>query len=117
MTGGGTHRSTPIFRAPMRSRERDDVPPGAGAEHGLRTGAVGIGRGRGLERFAGLPDGAFVWTRDTDGLYHLGRISGPLRRDESPAVAATFARGGRNFQRTHDAAAERLTAELWERYG
>jgi hypothetical protein len=30
------------------------------------------------------------------------------------AVAATFARGGRNFQRTHDAAAERRTVELWE---
>ena len=38
----------------------------------------------------------------------------PLREDEVPsAVVATFARGGRNLQRTHDAAAERLTAELW----
>jgi len=29
------------------------------------------------------------------------------------AVARTFARGGRNFQRTHDRDAERLTAALW----
>jgi hypothetical protein len=28
-------------------------------------------------------------------------------------VAATFARGGRNFQRTHGDAVERRTAELW----
>jgi len=28
-------------------------------------------------------------------------------------VAATFARGGRNLQRTHGAAVERRTAELW----
>ena len=79
-----------------------------------------------------------MWTRDTEGLFHLGRIAGPLRRDEAspvglthvrdaewldrpfgddevPAdVAATFARGGRNLQRTHSAAAERRTAELWE---
>jgi len=35
----------------------------------------------------------------------------PFGPDEVPvAVAATFARGGRNFQRTHDAAAERRTA-------
>ena len=30
------------------------------------------------------------------------------------AVAATFARGGRNFQRTHDEAAERETERLWQ---
>jgi hypothetical protein len=35
--------------------------------------------------------------------------------DEVPAaVVGTFARGGRNLQRTHDDDAERLTAELWE---
>jgi hypothetical protein len=38
----------------------------------------------------------------------------PFGEAEVPAaVAAAFARGGRNFQRTHDAAAERRTAELW----
>jgi hypothetical protein len=31
-----------------------------------------------------------------------------------PAVAATFARGGRNLQRTRDGDAERRTAALWE---
>jgi hypothetical protein len=82
----------------------------------------------------------FVWTRDRAGGYHLGRLSGPLREDNSPearavgivhvrpvswlgrtfndaevprGVAATFARGGRNFQRIHDLEAERLTARLW----
>ena len=129
---------TPIFRAPMRARDRD-LPPGAGAEHGLRHGLVGAHTR--IDRFAALPDGVFVWTRDTDGAYHLGRIAGPCSYDDSPAarevgmhhvrpadwldrpfgegevpadVAATFARGGRNFQQTHSAAAERRTAELWE---
>ena len=121
-----------IFRAPMR----------ADARLALRHGLVGIREVPGekgermLRRFADLPDGTFVWTRtDDDGMYHLGRLAGEYRReasglrhvrpadwldrpfgdDEVPvAVAATFARGGRNFQRTHDAAAERRTAELWK---
>ena len=135
----------PIYRAPMRARDRD-APDGAGARHGLRHGLVGIGDvpgekgARMLERFAKLPDGTFVWTRAAEGKYHLGRIAGPSRYDDSAAarevgihhvrpatwidrpfgpdevpaaVAQTFARGGRNLQRTHDAAAERRTAELW----
>ena len=41
----------------------------------------------------------------------LHRVFGP---DEIPAaVVATFARGGRNFQRIHDQVAERRSAELW----
>jgi hypothetical protein len=95
-----------------------------------------------LHRFATVPDGAFVWTRDSAGGYHLGRLAGPVREetasgwralgithvrpttwlpetfgepDVPPAVAAAFARGGRNFQRTHDPDAERLTAGLWNR--
>ena len=155
---------TPIFRAPMRARDRD-LPDGAGAEFGLACGLVGTGdalravpadlgeailaaasshgekAGRMLHRFAGLPDGSFLWTRGADGTYRLGRLAGPWRyedsaaaravgihhvrpatwlgrrfgEDEAPAaVAATFARGGRNLQRTRDAAAERRTAELWE---
>ena len=131
---------SPIFRAPMRARDLD-LPPGAGADVGLAHDLVGIGdvADRAVERFAALPDGTFVWTRSSDGLFHLGRIAGPyragsaaamsvglrhvrratwldrpFREDEVPAaVAATFARGGRNLQRTHDAVAERLTAELW----
>jgi hypothetical protein len=95
-----------------------------------------------VHRFATVPEGTFAWTRDRAGRYHLGRIAGPLRTDRSagaravgithvrkaewlgrplseaevpPAVARTFARGGRNFQRTHDADAERQTAERWRR--
>ena len=134
---------TDVFRAPMRARGRDDVPAGAGAEHGLRHGLMGIGDAdeRRIARLAELPDGVFVWTRDTEGTYHLGRVGGPCRpasssatRDiglthvrpatwldrpfgelEVPAgVAATFARGGRNLQRIRDAHVERRTAELWE---
>jgi hypothetical protein len=37
--------------------------------------------------------------------------------DEVPvAVARTFARGGRNLQRTHDDEAERVSTGLWERW-
>jgi hypothetical protein len=133
---------SPIFRAPMRARDVD-VPAGAGAEFGLAHAVVGIGAGsdRALERFAALPEDTFVWTRSRDGMYWLGRIAGPLRRDDSadahavglrwvrptwwlerpfgeddvpPAVAATFARGGRNLQQTHDEPAERSTLSLWE---
>jgi hypothetical protein len=132
----------PIYRAPMRARDVD-VPAGAGAEFGLAHGVVGIGAGseRAVQRLTALPEDAFVWTRSTDGMYWLGRIAGPLRRDDSaeahavglrwvrptrwlerpfgeddvpPAVAATFARGGRNLQQTHDDAAERRTMSLWE---
>jgi hypothetical protein len=138
-----------IYRAPMRARDLD-VPAGAGAEYGLAIGVVGIGSGAGekaaraLDRFATLPSGVFVWTRDGAGNYHLGRIAGAVREDRSPAalavgivhvrdatwlprafnesevppaVAQTFARGGRNFQRTHDDQAERMTAEIWLRFG
>jgi hypothetical protein len=162
-----TQRTQPIFRAPMRARHRD-VPAGAGADHGVEHGLVGTGdaldpppatldeaiaaareaygekAARMLERFAELPDGTFVWTRGTDGTYHLGRIAGPWRYDDTSAsrevgihhvrpanwlerpfgedevpaaVAETFARGGRNLQRTHDEAAERRTAALWDEHG
>jgi len=154
----------PVHRAPMRARDRDDVPAGAGATSAVERGLVGIGdalsavpaslgdavlaatrehgekAGRMLLRFAELAAGDFVWTRTADGAYRLGRISGPWRYDDTdaarrvgihyvrdaewdprpfaedevpPAVAATFARGGRNLQRIHDADAERRTAERW----
>lgn len=162
-----TPTPTPIYRARMRARDRD-ASPGAGAQFGVAHGVVGIGdrlrraprsldaavaaagrehgakAARMLERFAALPDGVFVWTRDGDGAYHLGRVAGPWRYDDSaaarevgihhvrpatwlerrfaedevpPAVAATFARGGRNLQRTHDARAEERTAALWAEAG
>jgi hypothetical protein len=114
-----------------------------GVEHGVvGIGVANDERSaRRLHRFAELPDGVFVWTRTGDGNYRLGRMDGPasevdsaaaravgmrhvrpaewLERafdeDEVPAgVAATFARGGRNFQRIHDHDVERRTAALWE---
>lgn len=135
----------PVFRAPMRARAHD-APSGVGAEHGVAHGIVGIGdtdEAR-ITRFAAAPAGAFVWTRDTDGAYWLGRLAGPLcpagpaareaaglthvraadwlerpfgEHDVPVAVAATFARGGRNFQRTHGDAVERRTAEIWSAGG
>jgi hypothetical protein len=154
--------SQPVYRAPMRARAID-APPEAGAAFGLEHGLVGTGdalepvpstldgaveaasarygdkAARMLRRFADLPGGSFVWTK-ADGFFHLGRISGPWRfedsraarevgihhvrpatwldrpfsEDEAPAaVVQTFARGGRNFQRIRDGNAQRRTAELW----
>jgi hypothetical protein len=119
------------------------APPPATLDEAVAaaTDAYGGKAGRMLRRFAELPDGTFVWTRGTDGAYRLGRIAGPWSYDDSPAaravgihhvrparwlpaafaeqevppaVAATFARAGRNLQRTHDREAERRTAQLWE---
>jgi hypothetical protein len=115
----------------------DEAVAAAAEAHGDKAGRM-------LRRFAELPEGALVWTRTADGAYHLGRITGPWRYDGSAAargvgihhvrpatwldrpfgedevptaVAETFARGGRNLQRTHSEAAERRTTELWEAYG
>ena len=147
----------------MRARDRG-VEAGAGADHGLAHGIVGIGdaleippatldeavnaagrahgakAARMLQRFAELPDDTFVWTRASSGAFHLGQIAGPWRYDDEPearavgihhvrpatwldrpfgpdevpaAVSDTFARGGRNLQRTHGEQAERRTGELW----
>lgn len=94
-----------------------------------------------LERFVTVPDGSYVWTRRGDGSYFLGRLAGPWRydadaeawsldlvhvRDASwvtdpvppadvpPATRRAFARGGRNFQRTHDPEVGAQTSSLWE---
>lgn len=96
----------------MRARNRDDVPPGAGAEHGLRHGLVGIGEqlttvpesadeaaaaaadqdgdkaGRMVEKLAGLATRTLVWTRDGAGKFRLGRITGPWRYDASDDAEA-----------------------------
>ena len=81
-----------------------------------------------------------MWTRDTAGLYWLGRIDGPLFNDDGgaavdlvhvrpcrwtaepvlepdvpAAVLATFARGGRNFQQTHDADVGEQSATIWNK--
>jgi hypothetical protein len=135
-----------VYRAPMRSR-RDDIDPWLAVERALELGLCGMGEvtddrsARRLERFAAVPDGSFVWTRDGDGLNFLGRLDGPCRRDECPdavradlvhvrdchwlpdpvpaadipaAVAHTFARGGRNFQQTHHPDVEAQTIALWD---
>ncbi len=82
-----------------------------------------------LRRFADAEDGSLVWTRDGDGFFHLGTLLGAWRHsrlsdafvhdlthvrdcdwsagpvDPPPAVVASFARGGRNFQRIRAAEA------------
>jgi hypothetical protein len=95
---------------------------------------------RRIARFADVADGSFAWTRDVDGLYRLCRICGPYRHDESAdaalvdlvhvrpcewlatpltesavpaAVAATFGRGGRNFQQTHSPTVGFETERIW----
>ena len=95
---------TPVYRAPMRARDREVL----GADHGLAGGIVGIGdalsrvpasldaavtaaaaehgpkAGRMLQAFAELPVDTFVWARASDGSYHLGRICGRWRYVDSP---------------------------------
>jgi hypothetical protein len=90
------------------------------------SSAYGERVARRLERFAAVPDGAQVWTRVPAGPFHRGWLTGPWQYDGSGAAAAldlvhvrpcawdpepwdghrlpaavahTFRRGGRNFQR------------------
>lgn len=99
---------------------------------------------RRIERFAAVPDGALVWTRDEAAFLWLGRISGPWRYDDRPgalaadlvhvrpcawrevpvphhlapsAVLATFERGGRNWQQIHDPLVSEQSLRLWEPTG
>ncbi|WP_091233529.1 GAF domain-containing protein [Microbacterium sp. 3J1] len=148
----------------MRSRD-DGVAPGVAVERALRRGICGVGgrvdaapvsleaalaavdrrhgerMARRLERFAAVPEGAFVWTRDLDGLFWLGRLTGSWRYDGSSdalgcdlvhvrpcdwladpmapgrvptGVLQSFARGGRNWQRIHAGDASPLSAAIWE---
>lgn len=136
----------PVYRAPMRSRD-DEVDLTLAVARAVDLGLVGVG-GRlarppvtledalaatydehgerpaaRLRRFAAVEVGAQVWTRDEDGLFRVGEVTGEWRYDPSAeawaadlvhvrpcawaapadvvpgAVLATFARGGRNFQR------------------
>jgi hypothetical protein len=153
-----------VYRAPMRSR-RDDIDVQATIDRAKRLNLCGFGGvlkpvpsdldvaitlaerqyderyARRIARFAEVSLGSLVWTRDTDGLFWLGRIDGPWRYDgdddaarvdlvhiracewlstplteaEVPAaVTATFRRGGRNFQQTHDSDVGRLSEQIWE---
>ena len=134
---------TAVYRAPMRSRS-DDIDWAATLERAFALGLVGVGdidgNERRVERFADVDDGAFVWTRDASGFYRVGRIDGPYRYDEGgaavdlvhvrpcrwsrpvpehrvpAAVLATFARGGRNFQRTHDTGVATESQAVWDEY-
>jgi hypothetical protein len=133
----------------MRSRD-EDVDFQASIDRALTVGVVGFGdadaadnrAGRRVARFAEVDDGSFVWTRDTDGLYWLGRIDGPYFYDDGraagavdlvhvrpcrwlpdpvlepevpAAVIATFARGGRNFQQTHSDRVGPETERVWRK--
>ncbi len=134
-----------MYRAPLRSR-RDDVDHQHAINRARALGLCGFGEhGHGdqlprrVARFAEVPEGSFVWTRDVDGLYWLGRISGPyfydaggvsvdlvhvrgcqwrdtpvVESDCPAAVVATFGRGGRNFQQIHDAQVADQSLRLWE---
>lgn len=91
-----------------------------------------------LRRFSEVANGSFVWTRDADGFAFVGQITGPVRDEPAgaahdlqqvrpcrwhpepvpesavpAAVAATFDRGGRNFQRVNAAGVGHQTARLW----
>jgi hypothetical protein len=139
-----------VCRAPMRSRS-DDIDLRDTIAHALRLSVCGFGRlvtrpedeqrlARRVDRFGEIPDGAFVWTRDADGLFWLGRIDGPYFYDDSAAAAAvdlvhvrpstwlptpllesevpaavvaTFARGGRNFQQIHDSGVGSESERIW----
>jgi hypothetical protein len=140
-----------VYRAPMRSRN-DAIAPQATIDRALRLGLCGFGQSvsrsaeqerlaRRVARFAELDQGSFVWTRDTDGWFWLGRISGPyfydagktaaavdlvhvrpcqwlsvptLEQDVPPAVIATFRRGGRNFQKIHHRSIDKETQRIWD---
>lgn len=140
-----------VYRAPMRSRG-DGVDAGETIQRARRLGLCGFGQlardpaeadrlARRVARFAAIEDGSFVWTRDPNGLYWLGRVCGPYFYDDDAsaasvdlvhvrrcdwlteprmeprvpaAVTATFGRGGRNFQQTHDASVGRETQQIWD---
>jgi hypothetical protein len=135
---------TSVYRAPLRSR-RDDIDPQLTLDRAQLLELCGFGGDRDLERlarrverFAQVPDGSLVWTRDAHGLYRIGRIDGPYFYDadgesvdlvhvrrcrwrDAPiieslapaAVVATFGRGGRNFQQIHDALVGDESLRLW----
>lgn len=134
---------TAVYRAPMRSRG-DDIDWAATIQRAFALGLVGFGdidgTERRVERFADVDDGSFVWSREASGFYRVGRIDGSYRYDEGgatvdlvhvrpctwsrpvpehrvpAAVLATFARGGRNFQQTHDTTVGAESQALWDEY-
>jgi hypothetical protein len=140
-----------VYRAPMRSRD-DAVELQPTIDRARRLGVCGFGQfvnsvaeqerlDRRVARFAEVDDGSFVWTRDPDGWFWLGRISGPysydadesaaavdlvhtrpcewlsmaiLEQDVPTAVVARFRRGGRNFQEIHHPSIGNETQRIWD---
>jgi len=140
-----------VYRAPMRSRN-DAVEHQATIDRARRLALCGFGQYvdrsgeeerlvRRVGRFAEVDEGSFVWTRDTDGWFWLGRISGSyfydndetaaavdlvhtrpcewaptpvLEQDVPTAVVATFRRGGRNFQEIHHPSISEETQRIWD---
>ncbi len=87
-----------VYRAPMRSCN-DAVESQPTIDRAHRLGLCGFGQfvnspaekeqlDRRVARFADVDDGSFVWTRDTDGWFWLGRISGPYYYDADESAAA-----------------------------
>jgi hypothetical protein len=139
-----------VYRAPMRSRS-DGIDLQTTIDRARARLVCGFGRlvtkpvdeqrlARRIDRFAEIPDGSFVWTRDARGLFWLGRIDGryfydddtaaaavdlvhvrpciwltaPLLESEVPtAVVTTFGRGGRNLQQTHNPTVGTETERIW----
>jgi hypothetical protein len=140
-----------VYRAPMRSRS-DAFEPQAAIDRAHRLGLCGFGQAANalaeqlrlehrVARFAELDEGSFVWNRDTEGWFWLGRISGPYfydadenavavdlvhvrpcqwlpmpmpDQDVPAAVVATFRRGGRNFQEIHHPSIAKQTQQIWD---
>lgn len=136
----------------MRSRS-DAIDTQATIERARLLGLCGFGQlvgrpgeqeslNRRVSRFTEAEDGSFVWTREADGLFWLGRIRGtyfydtdeaaaavdlvhvrpcdwmaePLLEPDVPdAVIETFRRGGRNFQQTHHPTVGIQTQRIWNR--
>lgn len=123
---------------------RLDHPPASLSDAIVQTDATyGERAARRLERFASAALRSFVWTRDLNASLWLGRIGGAWRYDANPgawavdlmhvracewiptpipheqappSVRASFARGGRNWQRIRAADAATGTARTWSRY-
>ncbi|MBB5741635.1 hypothetical protein HD600_000132 [Microbacterium ginsengiterrae] len=122
----------------------DTVPQSLRAAVARTAEAIGERAAQRLERFAAAPHGAFVWAKDAYDFLWLGRLTGdwhydsnpgawavdlvhvractwsetPIPHDEAPpSVNATYARGGRNWQRIRDERAAPDTVRLWERFG
>lgn len=143
-----------VYRAPMRSRD-DAVETQGAIDRARLLGLCGFGQLASgpaeherlvhrVARFAAVDNGSFVWTRDTEGWYWLGRIAGHyfrdsekaatevdlvhvrrckwlttpvLEQDVPAAVVATFRRGGRNFQEIHHSSIGDATQRIWDARG